>query len=279
MSNVSNGTPCASDSASGAALLVLEAIATNSSVAFANLLEVFAAGSWPISKAALLFAAVKLGRSTIAEQLLARGAPASFVVAKLPAADHVALNSAGISADGVGHLSPLTISVRQQNLETTRLLLRHGAPPLARVAGLPLLLHFHEAVMATASFGRPSGQLAPLSRAASLTVSGGDGGVTSGMGAGSQGDGICGNGSDMTSMMQELDERLQLLLELLQGGADPLQTTDDGQACFLSVCTQPAMLRLSVNFVRQQCERGRQLSDADAQQLVNAAGRAFFSGF
>lgn len=94
MSNVSNGTPCASDSASGAALLVLEAIATNSSVAFANLLEVFAAGSWPISKAALLFAAVKLGRSTIAEQLLARGAPASFVVAKLPAADHVSVTNA-----------------------------------------------------------------------------------------------------------------------------------------------------------------------------------------
>lgn len=89
MSNVSNGTPCASDSASGAALLVLEAIATNSSAAAGSLLEVFAAGSWPISKAALLFAAVKLGRSTIAEQLLAAGAPASFVVAELPAADHV----------------------------------------------------------------------------------------------------------------------------------------------------------------------------------------------
>lgn len=131
-----------------------------------------------------------------------RAVHASTPVSPIVPHAQVALNSAGISADGVGHLSPLTISVRQQNLETTRLLLRHGAPPLARVAGLPLLLHFHEAVMATASFGRPSGQLAPLSRAASLTVSGGDGGVTSGMGAGSQGDGICGNGSDMTSMMQ-----------------------------------------------------------------------------
>ncbi len=37
-----------------------------------------------------------------------------------------------------------------------------------------------------------------------------------------------------TCLSQELDKRLQLLLELLQSGADPLQTSEDGQTCFLS---------------------------------------------
>lgn len=119
----------------------------------------------------------------------------------------VALSSAGISADGVGHLSPLAISVRQQNLQIVRLLLRYGVLPSMPIAGLPMLLHFHEAVAAVGSLGRTpatllAGQPASLSRAASLTASGGDGGVTSGMHAGGMGEGSSSQGSDLTAMMQ-----------------------------------------------------------------------------
>ncbi|KAL4443996.1 hypothetical protein ABPG75_011733 [Micractinium tetrahymenae] len=235
MSIFSSGTSSTSQSAaaSGAALLVLEAIATDAPVTVFSLLE--------------------------------------FTVAELPAADVVALNSAGISADGVGHLPLLAISVRQQNLEITRLLLRSGALASLRIAGLPLLLHYHDAAAAAA--GRSPGTPALLGSTAHLAASVSDGGATSSIGAGGTGGASSSSGSD------ELDKRLQLLQLLLQHGADPLQTTLDGQSCFLSVCTQPAMLRLAVNFVRQQCERGRALSDAEAQQLVYAAARAFLSGF
>ncbi len=114
----------------------------------------------------------------------------------------MALNSAGISADGVGHLSPLAISVRQQNLEMTRLLLRYGAPPGMRTAGLPLLLHFHEAATAAAAMGPPSDRPLSLGRATSPTASGGDGGGTSSMGARGAGDGGSSYGDDMASLMQ-----------------------------------------------------------------------------
>ena len=46
-----------------------------------------------------------------------------------------------------------------------------------------------------------------------------------------------------------------------------------------AACQEPALLRLAVNWVRHQCERGRQLSDAQAAALVNAAGSAFLGGF
>lgn len=40
------------------------------------------------------------------------------------------------------------------------------------------------------------------------------------------------------------------------------------------------MLRLAVNHVRDECARGgRALSDAQAQQLIDAAARAYLAGF
>lgn len=39
------------------------------------------------------------------------------------------------------------------------------------------------------------------------------------------------------------------------------------------------MLRLAVNAVRDQCQAGRQLTDEQAAQLVDDAGRAFLGGF
>lgn len=101
-------------------------------------------------------------------------------------------------------MSPLAISVRQQNLEMTRLLLRYGAPPGMRTAGLPLLLHFHEAATAAAAMGPPSDRPLSLGRATSPTAaaSGRDGGVTSSMDAGGAGDGGSSFGDDMASLMQ-----------------------------------------------------------------------------
>ena len=46
-----------------------------------------------------------------------------------------------------------------------------------------------------------------------------------------------------------------------------------------AACREPALLRLAVNYVRHQCERGRELSHGEAQHLVMAAGRAFLGGF
>lgn len=46
-----------------------------------------------------------------------------------------------------------------------------------------------------------------------------------------------------------------------------------------AACQDPALLRLAVNTVRDQCQAGRQLSDEQAAQLVDAAGRAFLGGF
>jgi hypothetical protein len=39
------------------------------------------------------------------------------------------------------------------------------------------------------------------------------------------------------------------------------------------------MLRLAVNHVRSQCEGGRELTDQQARQLVEAAARAYHGGF
>lgn len=39
------------------------------------------------------------------------------------------------------------------------------------------------------------------------------------------------------------------------------------------------MLRLAVNHVRDECRRGRQLTESEAQMLVSAAGRAFLGGW
>lgn len=46
-----------------------------------------------------------------------------------------------------------------------------------------------------------------------------------------------------------------------------------------AACQEPAMLRLAVNFVRHQCQRGRQLTADQARLLVEAAARAFLGGF
>ena len=39
-----------------------------------------------------------------------------------------------------------------------------------------------------------------------------------------------------------------------------------------AACQEPALLRLAVNWVQHQCERGRQLSGVEAQHMVEAAG-------
>ncbi|KAL4443991.1 hypothetical protein ABPG75_011728 [Micractinium tetrahymenae] len=68
----------------------------------------------------------------------------------------------------------------------------------------------------------------------------------------------------------------------LEHRADPLEAAlvpTPSQPTFLTACQDPALLRLAVNAVRDQCQVGRQLSDEQAAQLVDAAGRAFLGGF
>lgn len=118
-------------------------------------------------------------------------------------------------------------------------------------------------------------------------------------------------------LLARIEARLQLLWLLLRFRADPLQQAlEPPHHCFLTgkkchsllplgaaavpmrrharcspppmpsypppppaECQDPVMLRLAVNFVRFQAQRGRQLSDKEAAQLVAAAGRAYFAGF
>ena len=173
MSTSTGGTSCSALTGEG----LLEAIALgNLQAVTAAVAAIRAGGAWPISPAACLFAAVKLRQRAIVAHLLASGAPPQFLVSELPPSDAVALGAAGISADGVGHWSPLVIAVRQNNLEVAQLLLQRGASAQVTIAGMPLLLHFYEAAPP-----------APLPSGGGGSSSGGGGGGSGGGGGGGGG--------------------------------------------------------------------------------------------
>jgi hypothetical protein len=294
---------------------LLAAIAGGNQAAVAQLVaKATAPPSWPVSRGACLFAAVKLGQQAAAAALLEAGAPHHFLVQDLPGCDLSALARVGISAAGLAHWSPLVIAVRQHSYDVARVLLQHGAPPLATVGSVPLLLHFAEtpAAAPTALFPVPWGSL--------------------GSGAG---------GADGPLEQQaELESHLCLLKLLLDHGADPLQASLEhpglnfltgglGLRCMggrmrwvgcaadllpgaplnrsrhplprlsaarnlrtleltpqllppvlacPAACRHPPLLRLVVNHLRDQCQQGRQLSELEARHLVQAAGRAFLGG-
>ena len=150
-------------------------------------------GARGVDARAAIFASVKLGAATVVRELLQAGAPANFLAQDIPHAQQVwqggldkrgtpgsrvrrgappdgaaapaplvatqrQLSEQGVSADGILHMTPLLIAVRQQNPDTTAALLAHGASPVALCAGKPPLVHLAEAVAATQSWA-PAPQL------------------------------------------------------------------------------------------------------------------------
>lgn len=170
----------------------------------------------PVSPAAMLVAAVKLQQPAVAALLLEDGAPVSFACSQLGPADRAALTDGGCSVDGMGHLCPLSIAVRQQNLEVCRLLLRHGAPAGCAADGEPLLLHYLDAVAAAAGSRPASAAGASSSGSAAGSVCGG-GGSHGGGGGGGRSPAV------VRELLISLENRLQLLQLLLSAGSCPFQ--------------------------------------------------------
>jgi hypothetical protein len=276
---------------------LIDAIAGEEECAVALLRSCKASGALPLSLGACLFAAVKLRRTTVVKALLEGGAPAHNIVGELPPADLVALRQGGVAPDGVHHWSPLVIAVRQQSLEVVRMLLEHGAPAGLAVDGTPLLLHLNAVLESTTPSNSGSGAAAGSS-GSDAPFGGNDSSLAGGV----------------LQANLRVEERLQLLLLLLRHQADPLQPCEAApQRCFLTGeqahtttvacaraaalslmllhssasltrlpaqpppadCRDPWLLRLTVNYVRQQCEQGRRVSDLEARQLVQAAARAW----
>jgi hypothetical protein len=254
MSTSTGGTTCSALTGDG----LLEAIATsNLQAVAAAVAAIRAGGAWPISPAACLFAAVKLRQRAIAEHLLESGAPPQFLVSELPGSDAVALGAAGISADGVGHWSPLVIAVRQNNPEVAQLLLQRGASAQVTIAGMPLLLHFYEAAPPVPlPSGSSGGGGGAGDGAGGGSASGGAGPSSSssqGGASSSQGGGGGGSASDVLALIQQLDERLRLLALMMRHGADPCQPslatpqhnflTGEGRSCPMPCLACPVLVR------------------------------------
>lgn len=186
--------------------------------------------------AAALFAAVRMQRSAVVEVLLLAGAPAQFIISDgIPHADLLALSDAGLSADGVGHPSPLACAVRQLNLDVARLLLQHGATVGRGEDGVPLLLHLAE--VATPQRNAPAPALrddnsgssinsptAPTSLAASRRGSAASSSSGTGWGSGATGGGEGSRSpAEVLSLLVVQESKLQLAQLLLAHGACPLQ--------------------------------------------------------
>ena len=167
-----------------------------------------AAGAWPLSPAACLVAAVKLRQEEAVAQMLAHGASPEMLVADLAEGERGVLGRAGISVDGICHMSPLVVAVRQQSLVVARMLLMCGAPAGTGLDGVPLLLHFHAAANAAAAAS--SGSCISSTTCSGARASGHD---TASAGGASPYD---------RAFEAAGEEQMQLLWALLCSGADPL---------------------------------------------------------
>lgn len=227
---------------------LIETAVSGNTIALIDMLSACARQSapWPVASATLLFAAVKTQQREVANMMLSMGAPAHLACRQLVPGDQAALAAAGISVDGASHLCPLTVAVRQQNLDMCRLLLSYGAPASRSADGLPVLLHFLDAI---ACAGGPAPSAGPGS-----TTSGGGGDGTSSRGTASRAATPGGSmpsrslsrpsrgtgPDDLAAYLQSLENQLQMLHLLLAGGSCPLERprhSPTDSRCFLSgVC-------------------------------------------
>ena len=180
--------------------------------------------------------------------------------------DLLALQGRGISADGAGHMTPLAMAVRQRSLEVCRLLLQWGASPDSRQNdGIPLLLHLVDALRSAplpssshsggcggGGGSTDSGTLLQLQERSTASSSGwcpawqaaspGDiqaaaCNALSAVAAGAAGRGPSDASSRILGLLEDAEQRLQLLHLLLRHQADPLEAAlapAAGQPTFLS---------------------------------------------
>jgi hypothetical protein len=209
---------------------LLRAIAAGE--ARAVLAAVRPAGTWPLSPAACLTAAVYFGHAGIVERLITEGAPVSYSFSDLEPAERVALHSAGAQPSHLQQAgSPLALSVRRRHRAVASVLLQTGAPAGELVNSKPLLLHLLEGLQAGGERDSPPRQQTPTTRGSTAHTPPSIAGSTTRIRA------LQGPTNIVPALKaaEELEEQLQLLWLLLRAGADPLQTSArPPHPCFLS---------------------------------------------